>query len=181
MPRYIGWTTAARTPSPCPPSQPSPQCRPGLSIPAFRAAARGQVPPERLIAIPVSAVVGVPTRVRLDPEPRVQYARINVTVPDLGDQDSAESIHVVWVVTATPQVTEWSWPDGSRSLASEWVPQTEEQGGVIAATVTYRLVAAGYWSDGVVLHRLPSVVVGTISVEARLRPYDVQQVQPVAP
>ncbi|HUY60614.1 MAG TPA: hypothetical protein VMW49_01945 [Candidatus Dormibacteraeota bacterium] len=134
-----------------------------------------------MIAVPVSGVVGVATRVRLFPEPKVQYAQINVTVPDLGDKDSTELLHVVWIVTATPQMTEWSWPDGTRSLASEWIPQTDEAGGVIAAVVTYRVIAAGYWSDGVVLHRLPSLEVGTISVEAVLRPYDVQQVQPVAP
>jgi len=181
IPTYVGWTTAARTPNPCSPGRPWSQCRPGVSIPAFRAAAQGRVPLERVIAVPVSGVVGVATRVRLFPEPKVQYAQINVTVPDLGDKDSTELLHVVWIVTATPQMTEWSWPDGTRSLASEWIPQTDEAGGVIAAVVTYRVIAAGYWSDGVVLHRLPSLEVGTISVEAVLRPYDVQQVQPVAP
>ncbi|HEY6539031.1 MAG TPA: hypothetical protein VI138_08365 [Candidatus Dormibacteraeota bacterium] len=119
----------------------------------------------------------MPADVSLAPLPITEYAEINLAVPDLGDADPGELLHVVWVVVATPEVVTWSWPDGTRSLASVWVPQSYVQGGTLAGTLSYQVTATGFWSDGVHVHELPSESVGTIPVGAQLA-YSVEQIQP---
>ncbi|MGH7610609.1 MAG: hypothetical protein ACREN4_01175, partial [Candidatus Dormibacteria bacterium] len=142
------------------------------------AAAQGEVPKEVLTATPPSVgVVGVPVQVRLRPAPVEEFATINVAEPDVGDGDPGETLHVTWVVEAAPDEVVWHWPDGTTGGDSEWVPQTYEQSGSIAVSVIYDVTASGFWSDGLTVHTLPSVAVGTITVEASL-PYSVEQVQP---
>jgi hypothetical protein len=115
--------------------------------------------------------------VALAPIPQTEYAEIDVNVPDLGDGDPGETLHVVWVVEAAPEVVSWSFPDGSASSSDAWIPQTYVTTGLIRANLEYSVTAAGYWSDGVAVHDLPSVLVGTIPVGAQLN-YSVQQIQP---
>ncbi|MGA9921627.1 MAG: hypothetical protein WBR23_10300 [Candidatus Dormiibacterota bacterium] len=113
----------------------------------------------------------------LSPTPLVKYAEIDLAVPDAGDGDPGESLHVVWVVEADPEVVSWAWPDGSVSSSGAWIPQTYVDGGEMRATLAYNVTASGFWSDGVTVHDLPSVSVGTIPVSAQLA-YSVQQIQP---
>lgn len=168
---------AARTPSPCTSQTALAACLPGLNAGAFLADVEGHVPSETIEANPGSpGVVGVPVEAQLLPEPITVYAEIDVTVPDLGDGDPGESLHVVWVVAATPQVVSWTWPDGSDSSPGTWVPQTYVEDGTVRASLVYDVTATGFWSDGVNVHDLPSVSVGTIPIAAQL-PYSVEQIQ----
>ncbi|MGA7362235.1 MAG: hypothetical protein WBZ07_04685 [Candidatus Dormiibacterota bacterium] len=113
----------------------------------------------------------------MSPTPLVKYAEIDLAVPDAGDGDPREILHVVWVVEADPEVVSWAWPDGSVSSSGAWIPQTYVDGGEMRATLAYNVRASGFWSDGVTVHDLPSVSVGTIPVSAQLA-YSVQQIQP---
>ncbi len=174
--RFVGIVHMPRAPSPCPTGVPD--CHPGVSIPGFLAAARGAVPLERVVVNPVSVgVVNVRVVAALDPLPVPRMATVRVTVPDLGDLDPGERVHVLWIVTATPEPWTWLWPDGSASTAGRWVPQSDERGAEIRVNLTYRVTAAGFWSDGVVVHSLPGFTVGTITVPTAMA-YDVVQVQP---
>jgi len=175
--RYTGAASLARQPNPCAPGTSAAACRPGYDPPGFLAAVERQLPPEAIVVIPpIQDVVGVPVNPLLQPVPVQEQAVINVTVPDLGDGDPGEGIHVVWVVQATPQAVVWSWPDGTQSEVARWVPQVDERGGRILAELDYLVTAAGFWSDGVTVQQLPSLTVGTIPVRVTL-PYSVQQVQ----
>lgn len=175
--RFTGITSAARQPSPCSPGTPAAECRPGLDGSGFLAAVERQVPAESIAATPASVgVVGVPVLATLVPSPAVEYAVIDVAEPDLGDGDPGEMIHVVWVVQATPQPVAWHWPDGSRSWSGDWIPQSYARAGAVTAAIAYSVTASGFWSDGVAVHRLDTVSVGTISLGARLA-YPVEQVQ----
>jgi hypothetical protein len=175
--RYTGAASLARQPNPCAPGTSAAACRPGYDPPGFLAAVERQLPPEAIVVIPpIQDVVGVPVDPLLQPVPVQEQAVINVTVPDLGDGDPGEGIHVVWVVQATPQAVVWSWPDGTQSEVARWVPQVDERGGRILAELDYLVTAAGFWSDGVTVQQLPSLTVGTIPVRVTL-PYSVQQVQ----
>ncbi|MGH7610291.1 MAG: hypothetical protein ACREOD_10250 [Candidatus Dormibacteria bacterium] len=122
-------------------------------------------------------MVGVPVDVHLTPAPTEEFATIDVDVPDLGDGDPGETLHVVWVVSAAPAVVEWHWPDATASNLARWIPQTYEEAGAISAVVVYQVTASGFWSDGLSIHALPSLVVGTMTVPAAL-PYSVEQLQP---
>ena len=175
--RYSGAASLPRQPNPCLPGTRAAACRPGFDPPGFLAAVRRQLPAEQiLVTPPTQDVVGVPVDPVLQPAPVVEQAVINVTVPDLGDGDPREGIHVVWVVQAAPQAVVWSWPDSTQSEVARWTPQVDEMGGRILAEVDYRVTAAGFWSDGVTVHQLPLITVGTIPVQVVL-PYNVQQVQ----
>jgi hypothetical protein len=136
------------------------------------------VPAERVQATPAGiGVVGVPVQVAVAPTPQVEYAEIDVSVPDAGDGDPGEVLHVVWVVEATPEVVSWAFPDGSASTNDTWIPQTYVTAGMIRASLEYSVTAEGFWSDGVDVHQLPAVSVGTIPVAAQLS-YSVEQIQP---
>ncbi len=172
--RYTGPAALQRRPNPCAPGA---VCRPGFDPPGFLAAVQRKLPAEQIVVTPPTQdVVGVPVDPVLQPVPVAEQAVINVTVPDLGDGDLGEGIHVVWIVQAAPQAVVWSWPDRTQSEVARWIPQVDEQGGRILAEVDYLVSAAGFWSDGVTVHQLPSLTVGTIPVTVGL-PYDVQQVQ----
>jgi hypothetical protein len=121
-------------------------------------------------------VVGVSVNAELSPVPTTEYAEVDVAVPDVGDGDPGELLHVVWVVEATPEVVSWTWPDGTVSASSTWIPQTYVEAGSVHASLVYDVTAAGFWSDGVTVHALPSVSVGTIPVGAQLA-YSVEQIQ----
>lgn len=176
--RFTGIVAEARAPSPCAPGTKAAACLPGFSPAEFMAAVEGQVPAETISASPDSlGVVGVPVATVLTPVPVTKYAQINLAVPDLGDEDPGEVLHVVWVVEATPNAGFWSWPDGTTSASGHWIPQTYVDEGTLRATVSYTVTAAGFWSDGVAVHDLPRVSVGTIPVGAELG-YSVEQVQP---
>ncbi|HVB53741.1 MAG TPA: hypothetical protein VNF24_06070 [Candidatus Acidoferrales bacterium] len=136
------------------------------------------MPNETIEVTPASlGVVGVPVNAQLTPAPESKFAEIDLMVPDAGDGDPGETLHVVWVVEATPEVVSWTWPDGSLSSVGRWVPQSYVEGGVMGAGLVYSVTAAGFWSDGVTVHDLPSISVGTIPVTAELG-YSVEQVQP---
>jgi hypothetical protein len=45
------------------------------------------------------------------------------------------------------------------------------------ASLVYTVTATGFWSDGVTVHDLPSVSVGTIPIGGQLD-YSVEQIQP---
>jgi hypothetical protein len=176
--RFLRVVAEPRRPSPCSLQTPAPQCLPGFNPSAFLAEVAGQVPSETVDATPAGGgVVGVPVQVALAPIPRVAYAEIDVNVPDLGDGDPGETLHVVWVVEATPEVVAWTFPDGSASTSDAWVPQTYVTTGLIRASLEYSVTAEGFWSDGLAVHELPSVSVGTIPVGAQLG-YSVEQIQP---
>jgi hypothetical protein len=133
---------------------------------------------ETVDATPASTgVVGVPVQVALAPIPQVAYAEIDVSVPDVGDGDPSETLHVVWVVEATPEVVSWTFPDGSASASDAWTPQTYVTSGLIRASLEYSVTAQGFWSDGVAVHELATVSIGTIPVAAQLS-YSVEQIQP---
>ena len=167
-----------RRPSPCSLQTPAPQCLPGLNPSAFLAEVASQVPTETVYATPAgTGVVGVPVQVALAPVPQAEYAEIDVNVPDLGDGDPSETLHVVWVVEATPEVVSWTFPDGYASTSDAWIPQTYVTAGLIRASLEYSVSAEGFWSDGVAVHELPSASVGTIPVAAHLS-YSVEQIQP---
>ncbi len=173
---FLGLVHMGRAPNPCVTGTAA--CRAGVSIPGFLAAARGAVPVERIVVDPVTVgVVNVRVLAALDPIPIPKSVEVRVTVPDQGDLDLGERLHVIWVVTATPEPWEWQWPDRSQSAEGRWVPQQDEQGGHVNVDLQYLVTAAGYWSDGITIHDLPGFVVGTISVPTT-RAYDVQQVQP---
>ncbi len=175
--RFTGVASKPRSPSPCPPGVKPASCRPGLDPTGFLASVEKELPPETLtVSPPPPGVVGVPVTVSITPSPAVQYATINTTAPDLGDGDPGELLHVVWVVQAAPEATAWSWPDGTSGIQLPWIPQVAEAQGAIRAVVTYLVTASGFWSDGVSVHPLASVEVGTLTVQASL-PYPVQQVQ----
>ncbi len=175
--RYVGYQQLPRRPDPCLSGTPASACRPGFNATGFLDSVQGLVPAEEIQAAPPGVgLVGSPVTLTLAPNPVTQQAIINVTVPDLGDGDSAEAIHVVWVVQANPSGVDWSLPDGTASRIGNWVPQVQEQGGTVVATVTYAVTAFGFWSDGVSVHPLAQQEVGTITVGARL-PYNVEQVQ----
>jgi len=176
--RFLSVVSGPRTPSPCSAQTTAANCLPGLNPSTFLAAVSGQVPPETIVATPPGpGIVGVPVEAELSPAPIPKYAEVNLAVPDLGDGDSGESLHVVWVVAATPEIVWWTWPDGTATSNSEWIPQTYDDGGLIRARLVYNVTATGFWSDGVTVHDLPSVSVGTIPVVAQLG-YSVQQIQP---
>jgi hypothetical protein len=176
--RFVRVVAAPRRPSPCSLQTPSPACLPGFNPTAFLADVSGQVPAETVDAAPANTgVVGVPVQVSLAPIPQAEYAEIDVDVPDLGDGDPGETLHVVWVVEATPEVVAWTFPDGSASTSGAWIPQTYVTSGLIRASLAYSVTAEGFWSDGVAVHELPSVSVGTIPVGAQLN-YSVEQIQP---
>lgn len=178
MVQFVKLTDAPRTPSPCTPQTAAAQCLPGLDPSTFLAAVTGQVPAETIEATPGGpGIVGVPVEAQLSPTPQPKYAEIDLAVPDAGDGDPGEILHVVWMVVATPEVVSWAWPDGSLSSLGKWIPQTFVEGGVMRATLVYNVTATGFWSDGVTVHDLPSVSVGTIPVAAQLG-YSVEQVQP---
>jgi len=175
--RYVGYTQLPRRPDPCPLNTPVAQCLPGFNPGAFRAAAAGDVPAEVITASPPTAgLVGVPVTMVLNPQPKTAQAVIDVTVPDLGDGDLGETIHVEWVVQAAPEQISWALPNGTTTAAGVWIPQVAERSLDLVATVTYQVTAFGFWSDGVDLHQLGPQSVGTITVTSRL-PYGVQQVQ----
>ena len=175
--RYAGVASKPRSPSPCPPGVKPASCTPGLDPTDLLAAVEKDLPAETLTASPPPpGVVGVPVTVAIDPTPTIQYATINTSAPDLGDGDPGELLHVVWVVQATPEATTWFWPDGTSGIQLPWIPQVAEAHGAIRAVVTYAVTASGFWSDGVAVHPLASVRVGTLTVQASL-PYPVQQVQ----
>ena len=176
--RFTSVISGPRTPSPCSIQTAPADCLPGLDPSTFLAAVSGQVPPESIEASPAGpGIVGVPVEAQLSPIPKAKYAEIDLAVPDAGDGDPGETLHVVWVVEANPEVVSWAWPDGSVSSNGEWIPQTYVDGGVMRASLVYNVTATGFWSDGVTVHDLPSVSVGTIPVSAQLG-YSVQQVQP---
>jgi len=175
--QYQTIVRAARTPSPCSTQTLLTACLPGYDPSGFLAAAEGHVPAETIVLDPTSTgVVGVPVEAQLSPVPSAAYAEVDVAAPDLGDGDPAEILHVVWVVQATPEVVLWRWPDGSTSASARWVPQTYTERGTVGASLVYEVTAAGYWSDGVSVHDLPSVTVGSIPLTAQL-PYSVEQIQ----
>lgn len=175
--RYVGYQQLPRRPNPCSLGTPVAACLPGFNPGSFRAAVEGKVPPERILATPPhSGLVGVPVNLALSPTPVMEQAIINDTVPDLGDGDLGEGIHVEWVVQAVPQAVVWTHPDGTTSTASTWIPQVEEQPGYLVATVSYSVQAFGFWSNGVNVYQLTPQNVGTIEVVARV-PYGIQQVQ----
>jgi len=177
--QFVGIVHMPRAPSPCPTGQPD--CRPGASVPGFLAAARGVVPAERIEVDPAAVgVVNVRVLAALDPVPVQKAADVRVTVADGGDLDPGERVHVLWIVTATPEPWQWRWPDGSASAIGRWVPQQDQRGAEIRVNLVYAVTAAGFWSDGITIHDLPGFTVGTIAVPSS-RSYDVQQVQPVAP
>ena len=176
--RFTSVISGPRTPSPCSIQTAPADCLPGLDPSTFLAAISGQVPPESIEASPAGpGIVGVPVEAQLSPTPKAKYAEIDLAVPDAGDGDPGETLHVVWVVEANPEVVSWAWPDGSVTSNGEWIPQTYVDGGVMRASLVYNVTATGFWSDGVTVHDLPSVSVGTIPVSAQLG-YSVQQVQP---
>lgn len=176
--RYIGMAQVPRQPSPCAPGTVAAACQPDYDPSGFLAAVEKQIPTEHIISAPPSqGVVGVPVTVVLQPVPQVEQAVIDVNAPDLGDGDMGEEIHVVWVVQANPEGVVWTWPDGTQSEVARWIPQVEEDGRPMVGVVTYLVTAAGFWSDGLSVHQLPSITVGTIPVTTRLA-YSVQQVQP---
>jgi len=173
----VGSAQLPRQPSPCAPGTAAAACQPGYNPSGFLAAVEKQIPSEQLLPIPHSQdVVGVPVTVVLQPTPTVEQAIVDDTVPDLGDGDVGEQIHVVWVVQATPEEALWTWPDGTQSSVARWVPQVEERDQLIVGVVVYLVTAAGFWSDGLTVHPLPSLTVGTIPVTAQIS-YSVQQVQ----
>jgi len=175
--RFLGIAAEPRRPSPCSPQTLAVGCLPGFDAASFLAHVEGQVPAETVQAKPATlGVVGVPVEADLVPAPAIQSAEINLGVPDLGDGDPGEILHVVWVVEATPEVVSWDWPDGTSSTEGDWIPQRYDSGGSIEAELTYRVTADGFWSDGVRVHSLPSEKVGTIRVTAQLG-YSVQQIQ----
>jgi hypothetical protein len=175
--RYVGSAQLPRQPSPCTPGTAAAACQPGYDPSGFLAAVEKQIPTEQIIPVPPSQdVVGVPVTVVLQPAPTVEQAVVDVTAPDLGDDDVGEQIHVVWVVQARPEEVLWTWPDGTQASVARWVPQVEEHDQPIVGAVTYLVTAAGFWSDGLTVHQLPSLTVGTIPVTAKLA-YSVQQVQ----
>jgi hypothetical protein len=175
--RYLGYQQLPRRPDPCSLGTPAASCLPGYSPGSFRAAVEGKVPAEQILATPPhSGLVGVPVNLELSPAPVMEQAIINDTVPDLGDGDLGEGIHVEWIVQAVPQGVVWTHPDGTSSTSSSWIPQVEEQLGYLVATVSYSVQAFGFWSNGVNVYQLPPQDVGTIRVTARL-PYGIQQVQ----
>jgi hypothetical protein len=138
----------------------------------------GQVPTEAIDATPAgTGVVGVPVQVVLAPIPQAEYAEIDLNVPDAGDGDPGETLHVVWVVEAVPELVSWAFPDGSASTDDTWIPQTYVTTGLIGANLEYSVTAQGFWSDGVAVHELPTLSVGTIPITAQL-PYSVVQIQP---
>lgn len=176
--RFVGLVSEPRTPSPCSAQTATQDCVPGLDPSSFLAAVKGEVPRESIEASPRKlGVVGVSVGVQVVPAPEPQYATINVAVPDAGDGDPGETLHVVWVVEAAPESVSWTWPDGSRSQISKWIPQTYEEGGFVGASLVYGVTATGFWSDGLTVHDLPTVSVGTIPITAQLA-YSVEQVQP---
>lgn len=175
--RYVGYQQLPRRPNPCSVATPAAACLPGFDPGSFRAAVAGMVPTERILATPPSGgLVGVPVDLLLRPTPVTEQAVIDDTVPDLGDGDLGEMLHVKWVVQAVPQSLVWTRPDGTTSPLDTWIPQVEERGGDVVATVTYAVEAFGFWSNGVNIYQLPSQNVGTIQVTARI-PYGIQQVQ----
>lgn len=175
--RYVGYQQLPRRPNPCSLATPVAACLPGFDPGSFRAAVEGKVPTEQILATPPGGgLVGVPVELSLRPTPVIVQAVIDDTVPDLGDGDLGEMLHVKWVVEATPQTLVWTRPDGTASTRGSWIPQVEEQGGEVVATVTYAVEAFGFWSNGVSVYQLPSQDVGTIQVVARI-PYGIQQVQ----
>ncbi len=176
--RFVRVVSAARTPSPCPVAAVASECLPGLDPSSFLAAVEGQVPPETIAATPPRiGVAGIPVEVELIPAQAARYAEIDLTVPDAGDGDPGELLHVVWVVEAIPESVFWTWPDGSSSDSGRWIPQSYIEVGSVRARLVYQVTAEGFWSDGVTVHHLTSVSVGTITVSAQLA-YSVEQVQP---
>ncbi len=176
--RFIGVTSEPRAPNPCATATPAPSCIPGFSGAKFLAAVQGEVPNETIAAYPADVgLVGVPVTVSLSPVPITESAEIDVSTPDAGDQDPGEIIHVVWIVQAVPESVEWSWPDGTRTVGGQWIPQVYVSRGPIEAQVVYDVSATGFWSDGVTVHRLSTQTVGTIDVGATIS-YSVEQVQP---
>jgi hypothetical protein len=176
--RFVRVVAEPRRPSPCSLTTPSPECLPGFNPTAFLADVSGQVPPETVEATPAgTGVVGVPVQVVLAPIPQAEYAEIDVNVPDAGDGDLGETLHVVWVVEAVPELVSWAFPDGSASRDDTWIPQTYVTTGLIRASLEYGVTAQGFWSDGVAVHQLPTVSVGTIPIAAHLS-YSVEQIQP---
>jgi len=175
--RFTRLVFAPRSPSPCSLQTKPAACRPGLDASAFLAAVAGQVPSETIQATPTGpGIVGIAVRAWLSPTPVTKYAEIDISEPDVGDSDPGEILHVVWVVQATPEIVSWTWPDGSASSNDKWIPQTYVADGMMRATVVYSVTATGFWSDGVNVHDLPSVSVGTIPITAQLG-YSVEQVQ----
>ena len=176
--RFLHLISEPRQPSPCSSQTPAASCVPGLNPAAFVSQVQGQVPPEALKARPpTGGVVGVPVEIQLQPTPVTEFAEIDLSVPDLGDADPGEVLHVVWVVEASPEVVSWNWPDGTHSTNSTWIPQTDSADGTIQASLLYEVTASGFWSDGAGVHALPTVTVGRIPVASQLA-YPVQQVQP---
>jgi hypothetical protein len=176
--RFVRVVAEPRRPSPCSLVTPAPECLPGFNPTAFLAQVSGRVPTETIDAIPAgTGVVGIPVQVVLAPLPQSEYAEIDVNVPDAGDGDPGETLHVVWVVEATPEVVSWAFPDGSVSTTATWIPQTYITTGLIRASLVYNVTAEGFWSDGVAVHELPTELVGTIPVAANLS-YSVEQIQP---
>jgi hypothetical protein len=157
---------------------PATECVPGFNPTAFLAEVADQVPTEVIDATPAgTGVVGVPVQVVLAPIPQAEYAEIDLNVPDAGDGDPGETLHVVWVVEAVPELVSWAFPDGSASTDDTWIPQTYVTTGLIGANLEYSVTAQGFWSDGVAVHELPTVLVGTIPITAQLT-YSVVQIQP---
>lgn len=176
--RFVRVVSGPRTPSPCTPQTAPGDCLPGLDPSEFLAAVTGQVPAETIEATPSGVgIVGVPVEAQLSPAPEPKYAEIDLAVPDAGDGDPGETLHVVWVVVATPEVVSWKWPDGSLSADGKWIPQTYVESGVMRASLVYTVTATGFWSDGVTVHELSSVSVGTIPIGGQLD-YSVEQIQP---
>ena len=176
--RFTRVTSASRTPSPCSPGTAPTACLPGLNPRSFLAAVAGQVPAESIAATPPGpGVVGIPVEATLAPVPVTAYAEIDLSEPDLGDGDLGELLHVVWLVEAVPEAATWTWPDGTTSSSGSWIPQTYDVGGAMRVSLAYQVTASGFWSDGVAVHRLPTVTVGTIPILTQLG-YSVEQVQP---
>ena len=176
--RFVRVVGEPRSPSPCSLQTAPADCLPGLDPSGFLADVAGQVPEEKIGATPAGpGVVGVPVQAQLSPTPEAKYAEIDLAVPDVGDGDPGETLHVAWVVEATPELVSWAWPDGSGSSSGRWIPQTYVANGGIHASLVYSVRAAGFWSDGVAVHELPSVSVGTIPIAAQLA-YSVEQIQP---
>jgi hypothetical protein len=176
--RFVRLVAEPRRPSPCSLQTAGADCLPGVNPTAFLAEVAGQVPAETVAATPAgTGMVGVRVQVALTPAPVAEYAEIDVSVPDAGDGDPGETLHVVWVVEAIPEVVSWAWPDGSASTTNIWIPQTYVTTGLIRANVEYTVTAEGFWSDGVDVHKLPTVLVGTIPIASQLG-YSVEQVQP---
>jgi hypothetical protein len=175
--RYTGAASKPRSPSPCSPGVRPANCSPGLDPSSLLDSVEKDLPLETLTATPPPpGVVGVPVTVTIYPVPTAQYATVNATAPDLGDGDPGELLHVVWVVEAVPAATTWFWPDGTSGTELPWIPQVARAQGIIRAVVTYAVTASGFWSDGVSVHPLATVTVGSLTVQASL-PYPVQQVQ----